>query len=180
MKSSGHINNGNGTVLPGNDENFMIIAGRQPLSKSTHRRANRRNCKRYQPIQNTFALLRNNRNTMTKVEDMSLGELGFAVMRSGPCLIGEIRNMSPDGLGFFYIDEETQLEGIFTLDILAAECRFYLSNLFFKTISDVEISDDWSYGSFKVRSAGVQLFGMTPSQNFQLEEFIRMNIYGEP
>ncbi len=160
MKSSGQIDNGNGTVLSGNDENFMIIAGKQPVPKATNRRADRRNWKRCQPIQSTFALLRNNRNTMTKVENMSLGELGFAVMRSDPCLIGEIRNMSMDGLGFSYIDEETQLEGIFTLDILAAECRFYLSNLFFKTISDAEISDDWSYGSFKVRRAGVQLLGI--------------------
>lgn len=177
MKSSGRLNKGN---RPGNDENFMIITGEQPTPRAADRGVDRRKSKRCRPLQCTFVLLRSYRNTLTKVEGMSLGELGFAVMRSNPCLIGEIRNMSPDGLGFTYIGEKAQLDGIFTLDTLAAECRFYLSNLFFKTITDAEMSDDWSYGSFKVRRAGVQLLGMSPPQKFQLEEFIQMNINGEP
>ena len=34
MKPSGHFNNGNRRILPGNDENFMIIAGKQPVPRT--------------------------------------------------------------------------------------------------------------------------------------------------
>ncbi len=133
----------------------------------------RRTCKRFQVKAHAFALIRSAPCQPICLIDRSMGEIACDVFRSKPIKLGRINNISMGGLVFRYIESQAQSNESSVLDILFSDCGFYLGNVSFKTISDIELSEDVPIDSVKMRQLRVQFKKITPKQKIQLDYFIR-------
>ena len=132
----------------------------------------RRKHKRYAAKSGTFALLRSTSIELSKINDMSLGQIGFAVIKSKPIKMGQIINISKDGLAFDYIERPGNTLEVFKLDILFAEDAYYLGKLLFKTVYDYSVDPEIPLSTFTIRRCGVQFGELTHRQHMQLEYFL--------
>ncbi len=120
----------------------------------------------------TFALLRLTSIALSKIQDMSMGEVGFAVIKSKPVKMGQIININTNGLAFDYIERRGEAMQLFKLDILYAQDSFYLGKLLFKPVYDHVIDSEFPVNSFMIRRCGVQFGELTAHQKSRLEYFI--------
>ncbi len=132
----------------------------------------RRNYQRYGAQAGTFAVLRSTSIELSKIKDMSMGEIAFAVIKSKPIKMGQIINISREGLAFNYIARHGGSNGLFKMDILFAQDAFYLDRLLFKPVFDFEIETDIPLNSFTIRKCGVQFGELSSRQRSHLEYFI--------
>lgn len=132
----------------------------------------RRNHPRYGVKQGTFAVLRSTSIELSKIKDMSMGEIAFAVIKSKPIKMGRVVNISTDGLAFHYIDSKKGSNSLFKMDILFAKDAFYLDRMLFKPVFDFEIKTDIPLNSFAIRKCGVKFGELNQRQRSQLEYFI--------
>ena len=132
----------------------------------------RRHQQRYGVKQGTFAVLRSTSIKLSKIKDMSMGEIAFAVIKSKPIKMGQIINISTDGLAFHYIDRQGGSNSLYKMDILLAKDAFYLDRLLFKPIFDIEINTDLPLNAFTIRKCGVKFGELNHRQRSQLEYFI--------
>ena len=132
-----------------------------------------RTCKRFQVKVHAFALIRSALSQPICLIDRSMGEIACDVFRSKPIKLGRINNISMGGLIFRYIESQAQSNESSALDILVADCGFYFGNVSFKTISDIELSEDVPIDSVKMKQLRVQFKKITPKQKIQLDYFIR-------
>lgn len=133
---------------------------------------NRRKHKRYRARNGTFALLRSTSIELSKISDMSMGEIGFAVIKSRPVKMGQIINISKDGLAFDYIERQSKSVEVFKLDILFAEDAFYLGKLLFRPVFDYVIESEIPLNTFTIRRCGVQFGELNTQQKSSLEYFV--------
>lgn len=141
--------------------------------------AERRIYKRMKVKEFAFALLRTEETDPIRIKNMSMGEIGLAVYRSNPSKLGQIRDISMDGLAFRYISQDQHMGESSSLDILLADRGFYLENVSFNTISDFELEDETPWNTIRMRQRGVQFQNLSDSQKYQLEGFIRNYTEGE-
>jgi hypothetical protein len=85
--------------------------------------------------------------------------------------IGQVKNISMDGLTFTYIADGKPLSQSFQLDIFLIDRTFRLQAVPFKTISDVK-SDGIPFSSVIMRECTVQFEELTSQQKDELEYFI--------
>ena len=133
-------------------QNFRII------SKSK-KQVDRRRHKRFQVRDSAFVVLRAPWPHFTKV--------------------GQIIDISRQGLAFRYIADEGRSNGSSELEILLGNQSFYLDKVPFKTISDSKTDNDIPFSSIKMRRSGVQFGKLTPEQISQLKYFIWNHTTGE-
>lgn len=93
--------------------------------------------------------------------------------------VGQIIDVSMDGLAFRCFGAQEPSNRSFELDIFLAGTAFYLHKVPFKTISDLEVADEAWSRSIKIRRYGVQLGQLTSNQTSQLEYFIQNYTIGE-
>ncbi len=136
-------------------------------------RAERRNHNRFQIKKVAFAMIRSAFSKPICLIDRSMGEIACDVFRSKPIKFGRIDDISMDGLLFRYVDSKTQSNESPVLDILLADCGFYLESVSFNTISDTEIAEDFPIDSVKMKQLRMQFRKLTPDQKFQLEYLIQ-------
>jgi hypothetical protein len=141
--------------------------------QNTGKGYDRRTCERFQVKVHAFALIRAVPSQPICLIDRSMGEIAFNVFRSKPIKLGRINNISMGGLVFRYIESQAQSNESSVLDILFADCGFYLGNVSFKTISDIELSEDTPIDPIKMKQLRVQFKKITPNQKIQLDYFIR-------
>ena len=132
----------------------------------------RRRHPRYRAKTGTFALLRSTSISLSKIQDMSMGEIGFAVIKSKPVKMGQIININTNGLAFDYIEHRGESMQVFKLDILYARDTFYLGKLLFKPVFDHVLDSEVPLNSFTIRRCGVQFGEFTAYQKSRLEFFI--------
>ena len=132
----------------------------------------RRSHHRYGVKPGTFAVLRSTSIELSKIKDMSMGEIAFAVIKSKPIKMGQVVNISTEGLAFHYIDSKKGANRLFKMDILFAKDAFYLDRLLFKPVFDFEIRADIPLNSFAIRKCGVKFGELNQRQRSQLEYFI--------
>ena len=132
----------------------------------------RRNHQRYGVQLGTFAILRSTSIELSKIKDMSMGEIAFAVIKSKPIKMGQIINISNEGLAFHYIDHNKASNCLFKMDILFAKNAFYLDRILFKPVFDYEIKSDIPLNSFSIRKCGVKFGELNQRQRSQLAYFI--------
>jgi hypothetical protein len=152
-------------------ENCFLIHSADELSKEEGK-MERRNHQRYGVHPGTFAVLRSTSIELSKIKDMSMGEIAFAVIKSKPIKMGQIVDISKEGLAFHYIDRQSGSNGLFKMDILFARDAFYLDRLLFKPIFDIEVDTEIPLNSFTIRKCGVQFGELDQQQRSQLEYFI--------
>ena len=136
-------------------------------------RAERRKHNRFQIKKVAFAMIRYAFSKPICLIDKSMGEVACDVFRSKPIKFGRIDDISMDGLLFSYVDSKIQSNESPVLDILVADCGFYLECVLFKNISDTEIAEDYPIDSVKMKQLRMQFRKLTPNQKFKLEYLIQ-------
>ena len=76
------------------------------------------------------------------------------------------------GLMFYHADTKEQFNQALVLDILLADCGFYLANMPFKTITDVVIPDEVSSDAVEMRQVRLQFQQLNAIQQARLKDFI--------
>ena len=132
----------------------------------------RRKYERYHVKTGTFALLRSTSIEFSKIREMGMGEIGFAVIKSKPIKMGQIININMNGLAFEYIERRNKAIKVFKLDILYAQDAFYLGKLLFKPTFDYIIESEIPLDTFTVRRCGVEFGALTFYQKSRLEYFL--------
>jgi hypothetical protein len=117
----------------------------------------RRKHERYHVKTGTFALLRSTSIEFSKIREMGMGEIGFAVIKSKPIKMGQIINISMNGLAFEYIERRDKPIKVFKLDILYAQDA---------------IESEIPLNTFTIRRCGVEFGELTSNQKSRLEFFL--------
>ena len=141
----------------------------QHLKVGVERRANRR----FQAKKDAFALIRPPHIKPIQIQGKSMSEIACAVFRSKLIWVGQINNISLGGLACHYIKRNTPYNDILEIDILLAGSGFYLRNLSFKPIADVEIDDGIPLDTIETRQLRVQFHSLSGYHRSQLDDFIR-------
>jgi hypothetical protein len=104
----------------------------------------------------------------------------FVVFNTQPTKLGEILDISMNGLSFRYmVDSEEQVNQSKELDILFGDDDFYLDRLSFRTVADKMANNGLPFSTMIMRRRGVEFFELSESQMAQLEYFIKSNTSGE-
>ncbi len=131
-----------------------------------------RHHKRFQLDKDAFALIRSISAGPLKINGKSMGCIACAVFNAKPAKLGKIDNISMGGLMFHHADSKAQLSHALVLDILLADCGFYLANIPFKTITDVVIPDEVSSDAIEIRQVRLQFQKLNAIQQARLKDFI--------
>jgi hypothetical protein len=147
--------------------------------KKNEKQIERRKHKRFSAKNGTFAVVRSNDTPLDKIKKMSMGEIACAVYKANPEKVGQIIDLSQGGLSFSYIDKRDACLELFGIDILSADNSFYLDNLSYKTVMDVETADEPSFSPIKVKRQGIKFTELTPDQLAKLKYFLQNHTDGE-
>ena len=128
---------------------------------------------RYQLTEDAFALIRPISTGPLKIHGKSMGCIACAVFNAKPVKLGKIDNISMGGLMFHHADNKEQLSQALVLDILLADCGFYLANIPFKTITDVVIPDEVFSDAIQIRQVRLQFHKLNTIQQARLKDFIK-------
>ena len=95
------------------------------------------------------------------------------------CGLGQIIDISMDGLAFRYTARGERLHGSHQLEIVWGDCSVRLKNIPFKVISDLDTPNAAPLNSIETRRGRVQFGELRPDQISQLEYFIQNHTTGE-
>ncbi|MCP3953738.1 MAG: hypothetical protein GY697_16190 [Desulfobacterales bacterium] len=137
------------------------------------KRTDRRIHGRYPAARGAFALLRSEAAIMTDIDKMTMGDIAFAVMRSKPAKFGQIVNISMGGLVFQYAQDTQGPARPSYMDILLADCRYYLDSIDFEIVADVPSPDEFEFDSVKTGLISVKFKNLTAAQKKQLNYFLK-------
>jgi len=90
-------------------------------------------------------------------------------------LYGFIVDISRGGISFEYIPLDDAMVDADVLDIILGDTGRRFNSLPFQSIFDIEVPDP-CYSPVVLRRRGVQLVGLTPQQESDLENFIHQNV----
>ena len=109
-----------------------------------------------------------------------LKEGSFAILSPGSDRkVGQISDISMDGLAFRIVNEDKQLSGTSTLDILISDQYSFLENLPVKIVSDITINSALLGTSMTIKRCGLQFGELSHEQRSQLGNLIRTNTAAE-
>jgi len=137
------------------------------------KRTDRRIYRRYPAAKGAFALLRSQAQIISDINNMSMGDIAFAVMRSNPAKMGQIVNISMGGLVFQYALAAQGSVKPSCLDILLADCRYYLDSLNFEMVADVSSPGESEFDTVRTGLISVKFKNMTAHQKRQLSHFLK-------
>ncbi|NVL90508.1 MAG: PilZ domain-containing protein [Desulfobacterales bacterium] len=103
----------------------------------------------------------------------------FVAFRSHLAKLGNIVDISMGGLGFRYLADEYESDGVVELYIFSASRDFYMDKVPFKMISDFEMVNDVPFSSVIMKRSGIQFGELTDRQISRLEYFIQNHTTGE-
>ena len=106
-------------------------------------------------------------------------EGAFAALVDQESRLGQIKDISIEGLSFRYIDSHEKLQNAAELKIILGNQGLYLDRVPFVKISDFEIENEFSFSTIKMRQIGLQFRELTAEQKIQLERFIQQHTIGE-
>jgi hypothetical protein len=139
----------------------------------------RRQYQRYFVRKRLFAVVRSDNHQLNSIDDMSKGEIAFAVFKSHPPRMGEIIEISLGGLSFSYIEKEADLTEASELDILFVDEGFHLRQLPFKPVLDTAIIDSNRVRTLPMKRQTVKFKGLSELQKKQLEYVLKNFTIGE-
>jgi len=128
--------------------------------------------KRFQLSEGAFALIRPISAGALKIHGKSMGCLACAVFNARPVKLGKIDNISMGGLMFHYVDSMTHFSEALVLDILLADCGFYLANMAYKTLSDVVMPEELPGDPFEMRQVRLQFQKLNANQQAKLKDLL--------
>jgi len=135
---------------------------------------------RFQIKENAFAFIRDRSFQPVRIKEASMGEIAAGVFRCQPVCLGPVTDVSLGGLAFRHIGKpELGPINIYALDILIADCGFYLANLSFRVVSDVKVNDDVLSDPLETRQICVKFENLSSEQFSKLENLIQNFSSGE-
>ena len=108
-----------------------------------------------------------------KLKRFQVQDGAFAVVRPEFTRLGQIINISYEGLAFQYAVTANQENGASELDVFLKGDGFYLENMSFETVSDRRATRKSSKGFLPLRRCSVRFKDLTGAQIAQLEYFIQ-------
>jgi hypothetical protein len=154
---------------PGGMDDSLLLSLDDSIEK---KRIECRYHERFQLNKDAFALIRSIPAGPLNIQGKSMGCIACAVFNAKPAKLGKIDNISMGGLMFHHVDSKAQLSQALVLDILLADCGFYLANMPFKTITDVVIPDEVSSDAIEIRQVRLQFQKLNVDQQARLKDFI--------
>ena len=139
----------------------------------------RREHKRYYAKNRLFAVIRSDDHQLVRIDNMSVGEIAFALIKSNPLKMGEIIEISRGGLTFSYIDNESGLKALGELDIIFAEKDFHLSRLPFKEVDDADVIDDSPFSALAMKRLTVKFEELSTRQKQKIDHLLSNFTTGE-
>ena len=97
----------------------------------------------------------------------------FAIINPEPVKLVPILDIAIDGIGVYVNNEDKWLKNATKIEIMVADCSFYLENLPFESISDSKALPASSTNILDGRRCSLKFGRLTPSQKSQLKYFIR-------
>ena len=146
---------------------------------NVHSAWERREHKRYYAKNRLFAVVRSDDHQLKKIDNMSVGEIAFALIKSNPPKMGEIIEISRGGLSFSYIDNESDLKALGELDIVFAEKDFHLSRLPFKEVEDADVIDDSPFSALAMKRLTVKFEDLSVRQKQKIDHLLSNFTTGE-
>jgi hypothetical protein len=159
----------NGHFLKGTDDPLSLDLDDLDQKKGVEEH---RYHKRFHLRKDAFALIRSTSAGPLNIRGKSMGCIACAVFNARPARLGKIDNISMGGLTFRHVAGKRQLNGNFVLDVLLADCGFYLANMPFKIMADVVLPDDIAGSSFEMRQVRLQFQNLSTNQLARLAEFL--------
>lgn len=138
-------------------------------------REERRLHKRYNMKKRLFALVHSDASDdrLEKIEEMSKGEIALAVLKSKPLRMGEIVEISREGLSFQHVENDTDIGQLSEMDILFADEDFHLSRLPIKAVKESAVEGDPPFDVLSMTRCTVMFEGLTSKQAGQLDHVLR-------
>jgi hypothetical protein len=106
-------------------------------------------------------------------------EGAFAALVNPCSQLGQIKDISKLGLSFQYIETEERPQEACELKIILGSHGLYIDKLPYETITDIEISSEYSFSSIKMRQVSLKFGQLTSAQQARLENFITNHTVGE-
>ena len=94
----------------------------------------------------------------------------FTVLSYKPTVMGQIINMSEEGLAVTY--KGKRIKESAEIDLFISDAGFYLDQIPVKTVSDHKIAGKFLFGSEKIWQRSMQFGALTDDQQSQLDEFL--------
>lgn len=134
--------------------------------------AEKRQHKRYRADKSTFAVLRSRPADIGPILNKSMAEVAMAVFRSKPVRMGRVIDISKDGLSFSYLETKLHPRQSLGLEILLADCGFYLVKIPFQVVSDIRMPHEIPKASIANWRCGVKFGALKQNQADRLEHFL--------
>jgi len=128
--------------------------------------------KRFRLREDAFALIRSISAGPLKIQGKSMGCIACAVFNAKPARLGKIDNISMGGLMFRHVAGKTQLNKSVVLDILLADCRFYLANMPFEIKADIVLPDDVPDDPIEMRQVRLEFQKLSTKHQAMLKDLI--------
>ena len=125
------------------------------------RTVERRKTKRYKAVEGAYAAISPKSHKLGQIIDISMGGLAFKYI--------DTNNDNAKG-------DDTKNQSHTKESIFLSSMGFYVGDLPFKTISDVEVTNAPSFSSMKVRERHVQFTDLSFKQLFDLDYYLRNNV----
>jgi len=106
-------------------------------------------------------------------------EGAFAALVDQESRLGQIKDISSQGLSFRYIDSHEKLANASELKIILGNRGLYLDKVPFKIISDFKIESEFSFSKVHMRQIGLEFGELTAGQRDRLDRFIKHYTVGE-
>jgi c-di-GMP-binding flagellar brake protein YcgR len=103
---------------------------------------------------------------------------GFAIINTEPVKLVPIIDISMGGLGFYINDNEEWRNRSSNLEIMVADCSFYMEKLPIEVVSNAKAFPTKSASLLEGRRYGLKFRSMQPKQISQLKYFIRNHSEG--
>lgn len=103
----------------------------------------------------------------------------FAVLVAKKDKLGQIKDISMQGLSFRYVNDDIRSRDAGELKIFIAGCGLYIDKVATEVISDFEIKGGFLVSPLKLRQTGIKFINLTPEQKYQIGRFIRKHTIGE-
>jgi hypothetical protein len=113
------------------------------------------------------------RQERRKQKRTKAAENAFASVRNDHGAVGNIMDMSFDGLCFKYISDTAAPAGVLELDIFLSGHVFLLSRIPCRSIADVELACNFPFSTVSMRRRSVQFLHLTQTQRSMIEHLIR-------
>ena len=105
----------------------------------------------------------------------SVRENAIAVIQSTPTIIlGQIKDISPNGLSFNYMYSSEQPDESTTLDIFLPDDKLHIKGLTFRTVSNSIVLNDNPFSTVIMNRRSIQFENLTDQLKSELEHIIQI------